>query len=290
MYININDKCWCGSGKTYKECHFEFDRILTKMGKNHKMIIPSRDLIKTGKDILGIKEAAKINTAVLDEVAKMIRAGISTEEINTLVHNKTIEMGGIPAPLNYNGYPKSVCTSINDVVCHGIPSEKQILKNGDIINVDCTTILNGYYADASRMFVIGDVSDEVRNLVNITKESMDIVVKNLKPFQTVGDIGYMISKHIHKYGYTVVREVGGHGVGKEFHEEPFVAHVGKKDEGMILAPGMVFTIEPMVNMGKRHVYLDERDNWTIYTADGSLSAQWEYTVLMTEEGLEIIAQ
>ena len=290
MYININDKCWCGSGKTYKECHFEFDRILTKMGKNHKMIIPSRDLIKTEKDILGIKEAAKINTAVLDEVAKMIRAGISTEEINTLVHNKTIEMGGIPAPLNYNGYPKSVCTSINDVVCHGIPSEKQILKNGDIINVDCTTILNGYYADASRMFVIGDVSDEVRNLVNITKESMDIVVKNLKPFQTVGDIGYMISKHIHKYGYTVVREVGGHGVGKEFHEEPFVAHVGKKDEGMILAPGMVFTIEPMVNMGKRHVYLDERDNWTIYTADGSLSAQWEYTVLMTEEGLEIIAQ
>ena len=290
MYININDKCWCGSGKTYKECHFEFDRTLTKMGKNHKMIRPSRDLIKTEKDILGIKEAAKINTAVLDEVAKIIRAGISTEGINTLVHNKTIEMGGIPAPLNYNGYPKSVCTSINDVVCHGIPSEKRILQNGDIINVDCTTILNGYYADASRMFIIGDVSDEVRNLVNVTKESMDIVVKNLKPFQTVGDIGYMISKHIHKYGYTVVREVGGHGVGKEFHEEPFVAHVGKKDEGMILAPGMVFTIEPMVNMGKRHVYLDDRDNWTIYTADGSLSAQWEYTVLMTEEGLEIIAQ
>ena len=199
-------------------------------------------------------------------------------------------MGGIPAPLNYNGYPKSVCTSINDVVCHGIPNEKQILKNGDIINVDCTTILNGYYADASRMFIIGDVSDEVKNLVNVTKESMDIVVKNLKPFQTVGDIGYMISKHIHKYGYTVVREVGGHGVGKEFHEEPFVAHVGKKDEGMILAPGMVFTIEPMVNMGKRYVYLDERDNWTIYTADGSLSAQWEYTVLMTKDGLEIIAQ
>ena len=290
MYINVNDKCWCGSGKTYKECHFEFDRILTKMSKNHKMITPSRDLIKTEKDVLGIKEAAKINTAVLDEVAKIIRAGISTEEINTLVHNKTIEMGGIPAPLNYNGYPKSVCTSINDVVCHGIPNEKQILKNGDIINVDCTTILNGYYADASRMFIIGEVSDEVRNLVNVTKESMDIVVKNLKPFQTVGDIGYMISKHIHKYGYTVVREVGGHGVGKEFHEEPFVAHVGKKDEGMILAPGMVFTIEPMVNMGKRHVYLDERDNWTIYTVDGSLSAQWEYTVLMTKDGLEIIAQ
>lgn len=290
MHIDLNDKCWCGCGKVYKECHFEFDRKLAKMSKNHKMIAPSKDLIKTEKDILGIKEAAKINTIVLDEVAKVIRAGISTEEINTLVHTKTIELGGIPAPLNYNGYPKSVCTSINDVVCHGIPNSRQILKNGDIINVDCTTILNGYYADASRMFIIGEVSDEVKNLVDVTKESIDIVVKNLKPFQTVGDIGYMISKHIHKYGFSVVREVGGHGVGNDFHEEPFVAHIGKKDEGMILAPGMVFTIEPMINMGKRHVFLDERDNWTIYTVDGSLSAQWEYTVLMTEEGLEIIAQ
>ena len=290
MYINLTDKCWCGSGKTYKECHFEFDRKLQKLGKNYKMIVPSRDLIKTEKDILGIKEAAKINTIVLDEVAKMIRAGISTEDINTLVHNKTIELGGIPAPLNYNGYPKSTCTSINEVVCHGIPDSKRILQNGDIINVDCTTILNGYYADASRMFIIGEVSDEVETLVRVTKESMDLVVKNLKPYQTVGDIGYMISKYIHQYGFTVVREVGGHGVGKEFHEEPFVAHVGKRDEGMILTPGMVFTIEPMVNMGARQVFLDSNDNWTIYTADGSLSAQWEYTVLMTENGLEILAK
>lgn len=290
MYISIKDKCWCNSGKTYGECHFESDRKLAKMSKNHRMIAPSKDLIKSEKDILGIKEAAKINTIVLDEVAKIIKAGITTEEINTLVHNKTIELGGIPAPLNYNGYPKSVCTSINEVVCHGIPSEKRVLQDGDIINVDCTTILNGYYADASRMFIIGNVSDEVKNLVNVTKESIDLVVKNLKPFQTVGDIGYMISKYIHKYGYSVVREVGGHGVGNDFHEEPFVAHVGKKDEGMILVPGMVFTIEPMVNMGKRHVFLDDNDGWTIYTMDGSLSAQWEYTVLMTEDGLEIIAQ
>lgn len=290
MYISIKDKCWCNSGKIYGECHFKSDRKLAKMSKNHRMIAPSKDLIKSEKDILGIKEAAKINTIVLDEVAKIIKAGITTEEINTLVHNKTIELGGIPAPLNYNGYPKSVCTSINEVVCHGIPSEKRVLQDGDIINVDCTTILNGYYADASRMFIIGNVSDEVKNLVNVTKESIDLVVKNLKPFQTVGDIGYMISKYIHKYGYSVVREVGGHGVGNDFHEEPFVAHVGKKDEGMILVPGMVFTIEPMVNMGKRHVFLDDNDGWTIYTMDGSLSAQWEYTVLMTEDGLEIIAQ
>lgn len=290
MYINLNDKCWCGSGKNYKECHFEFDRKLQKMSKNHKMIVPSRDLIKTEADIIGIKEAAKINTLVLDEVAKMIKEGISTEDINTLVHNKTLELGGIPAPLNYNGYPKSVCTSINEVVCHGIPDARRILKKGDIINVDCTTILKGYYADASRMFIIGEVSSEVETLIRVTKESIDLVVKNLKPYQTVGDIGAMISKYIHQYGFSVVREVGGHGVGKEFHEEPFVAHVGRKDEGMILAPGMVFTIEPMVNMGSRHVFIDNNDNWTIYTADGSLSAQWEYTVLMTEEGLEILAQ
>lgn len=290
MHLDINEKCWCGSAKKYKDCHFEFDRKLSKMSKNHKMIVPSRDLIKTEKDILGIKEAAKINTAVLDLVESVICEGMTTEEINTLVHNKTIELGGIPAPLNYNGFPKSVCTSINDVVCHGIPNGKQVLKKGDIINVDCTTILGGYYADASRMFIIGSVNDEVLNLVNVTKESIDIVVKNLKPFQTVGDIGYLISKHITKFGYSIVREIGGHGVGKDFHEEPFVAHIGKKDEGMILVPGMVFTIEPMVNMGKRHVYLDDSDNWTIYTADGSLSAQWEYTVLMTENGLEVIAK
>ena len=290
MYIDLNDKCWCGCGKTYKECHFEFDRKLQKMSKNHKMIVPSKDLIKTEKDIIGIKKAAEINTIVLDEVAKMIRAGISTEDINTLVHNKTIELGGIPAPLNYNGYPKSVCTSINEVVCHGIPDKNRILKNGDIINVDCTTILDGYYADASRMFIIGDVNEETETLVRVTKEAVDLVVKNLKPFQTVGDIGNMISRFIEQFGFSVVREVGGHGVGKEFHEEPFVAHVGKKDEGMILAPGMVFTIEPMVNMGSRHVFIDKKDNWTIYTADFSLSAQWEYTVLMTEKGLEIIAQ
>ena len=289
MHININEPCWCGSGKCYKECHKEFDNRIRILSKNHKMIAPSRDLIKTEKDILGIKEAAKINIAVLDEVAKMIKEGITTEDINTLVHNKTIELGGIPAPLNYEGYPKSVCTSINEVVCHGIPDKNRVLKNGDIINVDCTTILNGYYADASRMFVIGEASLEAIRLVNETKEAVDLVVKKLKPYQTVGDIGYLISTYLHKLGYSIVREVGGHGVGCDFHEEPFVAHVGKKDEGMILAPGMVFTIEPMVNLGSRHVYLDSNDGWTIYTADGSLSAQWEYTVLMTEEGLEIIA-
>lgn len=289
MHLNINDPCWCKSGKCYKDCHKEFDSKIRILSRNHKMIAPSKDLIKTEKDVLGIKEAAKINIAVLDAVSEMIKEGITTEDINTLVHNKTIELGGIPAPLNYQGYPKSVCTSINEVVCHGIPDKNRVLKNGDIINVDCTTILNGYYADASRMFVIGEASLEAISLVRETKEAIDLVVKKLKPYQTVGDIGYLISNYLHKLGYSIVREVGGHGVGCDFHEEPFVAHVGKKDEGMILAPGMVFTIEPMVNLGSRHVYLDDKDGWTIYTADGNLSAQWEYTVLMTDDGLEIIA-
>ena len=289
MHLNPNDLCWCKSGKCYKDCHFEFDRKLNKM-KNYKTQIPPHELIKTKEDIEGIKKAALINTAVLDLVEKEVHVGMSTEEINTIVHNKTIEMGGIPAPLGYEGFPKSVCTSINDEVCHGIPDSNMILKDGDIINVDCTTILDGYYADASRMFLIGNVSDEAKRLVEVAKESIDLVVKNLKPYSQVGDLGYMISKYCHNNGYTVVREVGGHGVGNDFHEEPFIAHVGKKGEGMVLAPGMVFTIEPMVNEGARQVYLDAINNWTIYTADGSLSAQWEYTVLMTEEGLEILAQ
>ena len=289
MHLNPNDLCWCKSGKCYKDCHLEFDRKLNKM-KNYKTQIPPHELIKTKEDIEGIKKAAVINNAVLDLVEKEIHVGMSTEEINTIVHNKTIEMGGIPAPLGYEGFPKSVCTSINDEVCHGIPDSNMILKDGDIINVDCTTILDGYYADASRMFLIGNVSDEAKRLVEVAKESIDLVVKNLKPYSQVGDLGYMISKYCHNNGYTVVREVGGHGVGNDFHEEPFIAHVGKKGEGMVLAPGMVFTIEPMVNEGARQVYLDAINNWTIYTADGSLSAQWEYTVLMTDDGLEILAQ
>ncbi len=289
MHLNPQDKCWCGSNKCYNDCHFEFDNKLKKM-QNYKTIIPPHSLIKTPEQIACIKKAAKINNAVLDLVAEKIKVGMSTEEINTLVHEKTIAMGGIPAPLGYEGYPKSVCTSINDEVCHGIPDEKRILKDGDIINVDCTTIYNGYYADASRMFLIGNVSEEAKRLVEVCLESIDLVVKKLKPYSQVGDLGYMISRYCHEHGYTVVREVGGHGVGNDFHEEPFIAHVGKKGEGMVLAPGMVFTIEPMVNEGRRGVYLDADNGWTIYTEDGSLSAQWEYTVLMTEDGLEILAK
>jgi len=251
--------------------------------------LPKKEMIKTEKDIEAIKKAAVVNNAVLDEVAKHIRAGMSTEEINTIVHNKTIEMGGIPAPLNYEGFPKSVCTSINDMVCHGIPCEADILKDGDIINVDCTTIVDGHYADASRMFMIGNVDPEMKRLVEVTKKSLDMAVENLKPFSRLRDIGYIIEKYVKSQGFSVVHEIGGHGVGNDFHEDPFVYHYGKKGTGMVLFPGMVITIEPMVNEGSRHVFLDADNNWTIYTDDGGWSAQWEYTILIKEDGVEIIA-
>ena len=203
--------------------------------------------------------------------------------------NYIVEHGGIPACLNYEGYPKSICVSINNVVCHGIPSRDIVLKDGDIVNVDVTTILDGYYADASRMFMIGNVSDKARKLVEVTKECMEIGIKAIKPWGFVGDIGAVVEHHAHKHGYSLVEDLGGHGVGKKFHEEPFVAHFGKKNTGMLLVPGMVLTVEPMINMGARHVVLDPVDEWTIYTKDGSLSAQWEKTVLITETGTEILA-
>lgn len=251
--------------------------------------VPTIEMIKTEEQIEKIREAGRINTLVLDEVAKFIKPGISTEEINKIVHNKTIELGGIPAPLNYQGFPKSCCTSVNDQVCHGIPSDKDILVEGDIINVDCTTIYNGYYADASRMFLIGKCDKEAINLVKVAKEALDIAVKNLKPFSRLRDIGYNIEKYVKDNGYSVVHEIGGHGVGIEFHEDPFIYHYGKKNTGMILFPGMIFTIEPMVNEGSRTVFMDADNNWTIYTDDGGLSAQFEYTVLITDDGVEILS-
>ena len=245
-------------------------------------------MIKTEAQIAGIRESAKINVAVLDYVAAHIRAGISTAEIDRWVYEQTTAMGGIPAPLNYEGFPKSVCTSVNDAICHGIPDPNQILQDGDIINVDVTTILDGYYADASRMFLIGNVCDEARKLVEVTKESVDLALKEVKPWGRLGDIGAVISEYVHQHGYTVLRDIGGHGVGNDFHEDPYVCHIGKRGTGMLLVPGMVFTIEPMVNEGKEDFFVDEENEWTVYTEDGSLSAQWEYTVAVTEDGVEII--
>lgn len=283
-----NDLCWCGSGKKYKKCHIDFDEKIEEIkGQGH--IVPDHTIIKTPYQIEKIKESAKINIAVLDYVAEHIKAGISTEQINKWVHELTIKMGGIPATLDYEGYPKSVCTSINNEVCHGIPSENIILKDGDIINVDCSTELNGYFSDSSRMFCIGNVSDEKRKLVEVAKQSLQEGLKAVKPWGFLGDMGQAINDYVKSNGYSVVREVGGHGIGLEFHEEPWVSYVTKKSTEMLMVPGMIFTIEPMINMGKADIFVDEENGWTIYTKDGSASAQWEIQVLVTDDGYEIIS-
>ncbi len=288
MKLGRNDACWCGSGKKYKICHAAFDDKIEKY-KKAGCKVPPHNIIKTPEQIEGLRESAKINIAVLDYVAENIRAGMSTEEIDRLVYEKTTEMGGIPAPLNYEGFPKSVCTSINDVVCHGIPSEDEILEEGDIVNIDVSTIYKGYFSDSSRMFMIGKVHEEMKRLVDVTKECVEKALEQVKPWGFLGDIGQAINDHAVANGYTVVREIGGHGIGLEFHEEPWVSHIGKKGTDMLLVPGMVFTIEPMVNMGEADVFVDEEDGWTVFTDDGYPSAQWEVMIAITDDGYELIS-
>lgn len=245
-------------------------------------------IIKTKEQLDGIRESGKVNGEILDIVAEKIKVGMSTEDINRIVDENTRRLGGIPAPLGYEGYPKSVCTSINDQVCHGIPSSNVWLRDGDIINVDVTTIYHGYYADASRMFMMGTVTEVRKRLVDTAYESIRVGLKEVYPGKKIGDMGYAIHQYVKGQGFSVVAEVGGHGVGVHFHEDPFVSYVSKKDTGVTLTPGMVFTIEPMINMGKRHVVLDQ-NNWTIWTRDGSDSAQWELTIAVTKDGYEVLA-
>lgn len=283
-----NDPCWCGSGKKYKKCHIDFDEKIEEFeGAGH--IVPSHEILKNAEQIEKIKESAKINIAVLDYVAEHIKAGISTAEIDKWVYDITTKMGGVPAPLNFEGFPKSVCTSINNEVCHGIPSEDVIIKDGDIINVDVSTNLNGYFSDSSRMFCIGNVSEENRKLVEETKNAVYEGLKQVKPWGFLGDMGQAVNDYVKSKGYSVVREVGGHGIGLEFHEDPWVSYISKKGTEMLMVPGMIFTIEPMVNAGKPDIFVDEDNGWTIYTEDNSMSAQWEIQVLVTEDGYEIIA-
>lgn len=283
-----NDPCWCGSGKKYKKCHIDFDEKIEEFEvAGH--IVPSHEILKNAEQIEKIKESAKINIAVLDYVAEHIKAGISTAEIDKWVYDITTKMGGVPAPLNFEGFPKSVCTSINNEVCHGIPSEDVIIKDGDIINVDVSTNLNGYFSDSSRMFCIGNVSEENRKLVEETKNAVYEGLKQVKPWGFLGDMGQAVNDYVKSKGYSVVREVGGHGIGLEFHEDPWVSYISKKGTEMLMVPGMIFTIEPMVNAGKPDIFVDEDNGWTIYTEDDSMSAQWEIQVLVAEDGYEIIA-
>lgn len=287
MKLGRNDACWCGSGRKYKTCHMAMDDKIEKYAlQGH--IVPSRDIIKTPEQIEGIRKSSKINIAVLDEVEKQIHIGMSTEEIDRIVAEVTADMGGIAAPLNYDGYPKSVCTSINEVVCHGIPDEKQILKDGDIINVDVSTVYKGYFSDSSRMFMMGNVAPETQRLVRVAKECIDIGLEQVKPYHFLGDMAQAINDYAKQNGYSIVREIGGHGIGLAFHEDPFVSYVTRKGTEMLMVPGMVFTIEPMVNMGKADIYIDDKDGWTVYTEDGKPSAQWEITLVVTEDGYEIL--
>lgn len=285
--INRNDPCWCGCGRKYKVCHEAFDAKIAKFAsQGHK--VPGREIIKTPEQIEGIKESCKINIEVLDYIEKTIHAGMSTAEIDKIVYDMTTQMGGIPAPLNYEGFPYSVCTSLNDQVCHGFPSEDVILQEGDIINVDCSTILNGYFSDSSRMFCIGEVSPEKKKLVEVTKECVYKGLEEVKPWGFLGDMGQAVHDHAFANGYTVVREIGGHGVGLKFHEDPWVGYNTKRGTDMVMAPGMIFTIEPMVNMGKVGIFIDEENDWEVYTEDGLPSAQWEIMVLVTEDGHEVL--
>lgn len=286
--IGRNDPCWCGSGKKYKACHAAFDERIARFAQEgHR--VPTRDLIKNADQIAGIKESAKINVAVLDYIEEHIHAGMSTAEIDKIVYDMTTSMGGIPAPLNYEGYPYSVCTSVNEQVCHGFPSEDVILKEGDIVNVDCSTILNGYFSDSSRMFCIGEVSPEKKRLVEVTKECVYKGLEAVHPWGFLGDMGQAVHDHAYANGYTIVREIGGHGVGLKFHEEPWVGYHSRKGTEMLLVPGMIFTIEPMVNMGDVEIYIDDENGWEVYTEDGLPSAQWEIMVLVTEDGTEVLS-
>lgn len=283
-----NDLCWCGSGKKYKKCHMRRDQRLEELASRGEEVLPRR-LFKTAADIAGIKRSAEVNIGVLDYVGKCIAAGVSTEQIDQWIHDYTIEHDAVPADLNYEGYPKSVCTSINDVVCHGIPSPDIVLADGDIINVDCSTIKGGYFSDSSRMFCIGDVSTERRRLVDVTKKSVEAGLAAVRPWGHLGDVAHAVQTQAEQAGFSVVRDFGGHGIGREFHEDPFVGYVGDPGTGYVLVPGMCFTIEPMINAGAPDIYIDRGDGWVVRTKDGSDSAQWEIQVVVTEDGYELLS-
>lgn len=283
-----NDECWCGSGKKYKKCHLPHDERLQGLSEQG-FEVPPRSLLKNAADIEGIKKSAEVNIGVLDYVSEHIGPGVTTEQIDRWVHDYTVEHGAIPADLNYEGYPKSVCTSINEVVCHGIPSQDDVLREGDIVNVDCSTILDGYYSDSSRMFCIGEVAQDKLRLVEETKKALEAGLAAVKPWGLLGDVGAAVNAYAQSCGYSVVREFGGHGIGFDFHEDPFVSHVSEAGTGMVLAPGLVFTIEPMVNAGESTIDMSDPNGWTVRTADGKPTAQWEVQVVVTEDGYELLS-
>jgi methionyl aminopeptidase len=279
-----NDLCPCGSGKKFKKCCLGKTQAPSAPDTDRAYARKNRIQLKTPEEIKGIRLAGQLVIDTLNLVESYLRPGITTDEINTLVHEFTIKNHAIPAPLNYRGFPKSVCVSVNEVICHGIPGER-VLVEGDIVNVDVTPILNGYYADANKTFFVGTPGPDARKIVQVARQSLKVGIQMVQPGHTVGDIGWAIQTYAEAQGCSVVREFVGHGVGLAFHEPPQIPHFGRKGEGVRLVPGMVFTIEPMINLGGYELYIQE-DNWTAVTADGSLSAQFEQTLLVTEDGCE----
>jgi methionyl aminopeptidase len=243
--------------------------------------------IKSAEDIAKMRVAGRLAGEVLDMIAPYVQPGVTTLELDSLCHAHIVnEQDAIPAPLNYHGFPKSICTSVNHVVCHGIPAERK-LKNGDIVNVDITVIKDGFHGDTSKMFIVGDAGIKAVRIVETAYQCLRIGIDLVRPGMRLGDIGAAIQEHAEGRNYSVVREYCGHGIGREFHEDPQVLHYGSAGTGLILSPGMVFTIEPMINVGKRHVKL-LADQWTVVTKDHSLSAQWEHTILVTPDGRDVL--
>jgi methionyl aminopeptidase len=243
--------------------------------------------IHKSEDFEKMRVAGKLAGEILDYITPFVEVGVTTNYLNDLCHKKIIENNAIPAPLNYRGFPKSICTSVNHVICHGIPSEKT-LKNGDILNIDVTVIVDGWHGDTSRMYFVGnDVSIKAKKLTQITYECMMMGIEKVKPEIHLGEIGFVIQNHAEKHGFSVVRDYCGHGIGKVFHAEPSVLHYGKKNSGILLKEGMFFTIEPMINVGTFETLLSKHDGWTVTTRDKSLSAQFEHTIGVTKDGFEI---
>lgn len=281
---NRNDPCYCGSGKKYKKCH-----MLQDQKSGAPSLKPKRGLAKTPAEIDGMRRAGAFNGELMDYMRQFVKAGMSTLELDTLAYDYTRQHGHTPACLHYKGYPKSICTSINNVVCHGIPSAKEILKDGDIVNVDLTTIVDGFYGDSSETFMIGEVGEKAKHLVKVTAEAMLLGVAACRAGSHLQAVAQAIEPYVRSQGCSVVHQYTGHGIGTQFHENFSVYHhIAEDGDNVILEPGMTFTVEPMINLGGWEVTTDPHDKWTVRTKDGSLSAQFEHTVLVTGTAPEIL--
>lgn len=283
--IGRNDPCWCGSGKKYKRCH-----LLTDLhGRTPNGTPPTSDLAKTPEQIEGMRRAGEANGRLLDEVRPMVKPGASTLDIDTFVHEWTVDHGYVPACLGYHDYPKNCCISVNEVVCHGIPSSGQILREGDIVNVDLTTIVDGFYGDSSETFLMGEVSDEARHLVTVAARALLKGIAAVQPGAPLDAVAHAIDPYVRSEGCSVVRQYTGHGIGVEFHERFSVYHHETVEgPGITMEPGLTFTIEPMINLGDYRVTTDKKDGWTVRTRDGTLSAQFEHTLAVTPDGCEVL--